>query len=73
VDGIMVALLNPPQQDQTPAAIAGLRIGDIVSQVNGKDIKTTMDFYRALNDKSKNSLTIKVSRQGNDVTVTLPR
>jgi S1-C subfamily serine protease len=73
VDGIMVALLNTQQQDPTPASIAGLKVLDVISQINGKDIHTAMDFYRGLNDKSKGSLTIKVDRQGTDVTVTLPR
>ncbi len=74
VDGVMVgSLYSNSQQDLTPAAIAGLRIGDVITQVNGKDVRTVMDFYRALNDRSKNSFTIKVDRQGNDVTITLPR
>jgi Do/DeqQ family serine protease len=73
VDGIMVALLNGQQQDPTPAAIAGLKVLDVISQINGKDIHTAMDFYRGLNDRTKSSLTIKVNRQGTDVTITLPR
>ena len=32
-----------------------------------------MDFYKALNDKSKKEITIKVTRDGDDVTITLPR
>jgi len=74
VDGIMVAsLVSSGQQDQSPSAIAGLRVTDVITQMNGMNIRTAMDFYRALNDKSKNGLVIKVNRQGTDVTVTLPR
>ncbi len=74
VDGIMVGyLFSGGQQDQTPSAIAGLQVTDVITQINGAPIRTAMDFYRALNDKSKGTLVIKVNRQGNDVTVTLPR
>jgi serine protease Do len=74
VDGIMVgSLVSTTQSEQSPAAVAGLRVLDVVEQVNGKDIKTAMDFYRALNDKSKASLSIQVQRQGKEVIITLPR
>jgi Do/DeqQ family serine protease len=75
VDGIMVAsLISDSQQgDQSPSAIAGLRIMDVITQINGVPIRSAMDFYKALNDKTKGSLIIKVTRQGTDVTVTLPR
>jgi len=32
-----------------------------------------MDFYKALNDKSKREVTFKVTRQGTDVTIGLTR
>jgi len=73
VDGMMVALLNTPGTDPTPAATAGLKIGDVITQVNGKDVKNAMDLYKGLNDRSRSTITIKVSRDGTDVTMTLPR
>jgi Do/DeqQ family serine protease len=74
VDGIMVgSLVSGGQQDLTPSAIAGLQVSDVITQINGVPIRNAMDFYRALNDKSKNTLIVKVNRQGNDVTITLPR
>ena len=75
VDGVMVAqtMTGNNAQDQSPAAIAGFRPGDLITQVNGKDIHTVMDFYKALNDKSKKDVTFKISRQGTDVTIGLTR
>jgi S1-C subfamily serine protease len=75
VDGVMVGIVTAGNQQgqQTPAAIAGLKPYDMINQVNGKDIHTVMDFYKALNDKSKKEITIKVTRDGDDVTITLPR
>lgn len=37
----------------SPAHIGGLNPGDIVTQINSKDIKTSSDVYEALSDKSK--------------------
>ena len=31
----------------TPAAIAGFRPGDVITEINGKSVRTMMDFYRA--------------------------
>jgi len=75
VDGVMVGIVTAGNQQgqQTPAAIAGLKPYDMINQVNGKDIHNVMDFYKALNDKTKKDITIKVTRDGDDVTITLPR
>jgi serine protease Do len=75
VDGIMVGMVYSGAQpgEQTPAAIAGLKSYDMINQINGKDIHTTIDFYKALNDKAKKEITLKITRDGNDVTITLPR
>lgn len=39
--------------EDTPAAKAGLRVGDIVTQVDGKKVDSTWDITRALRDKKK--------------------
>jgi serine protease Do len=74
-DGIMVASIaagNSPNE-LSPAAIAGLKVYDMILQVNGQDIHTVMDFYRAINDKSKRVLVFLIDRQGTRGTVTLRR
>ena len=75
VDGVMIGYVatgNTPD-DQSPAAIAGFRPYDVITQINGKDVHSIMDYYRALNDKSKKDVSFKVTRQGTDVTIGLTR
>ena len=74
VDGVMIGYVAADTPDnQSPAAIAGLRPYDVIQQVNGKDVHTVMDFYRALNDKSKKDVSFKITRAGTDVTIGLTR
>jgi putative serine protease PepD len=67
--GVAVAKVNPG----TPAAKAGLRAGDRITQVDGKDV--TSDQLRAAIDAKKPGDTVKITYQRNDqthtVTVTL--
>ena len=74
VDGVMIGYVAADTPDnQSPAAIAGLRPYDVIQQVNGKYVHTVMDFYRALNDKSKKDVSFKITRAGTDVTIGLTR
>jgi len=75
VDGVMIGYVaagNTPD-DQSPAAIAGFRPYDVITQINGRDVRTIMDFYKALNDKSRKDVTFKIKRQATDVTIGLTR
>jgi serine protease Do len=75
VDGVMIGYVatgNTPD-DQSPAAIAGFRPYDIITQINGRDVRTVIDYYKALNDKSKREVSFKITRQGTDVTIGLTR
>ena len=73
LDGVVVAYLpgSDSPDNESPASIAGLRPGDVVMQVNGRDVHTIMDFYKALNDSAKKEVTFKVNRKGTDVTIGL--
>ncbi|MGA2642131.1 MAG: trypsin-like peptidase domain-containing protein [Spirochaetia bacterium] len=74
-DGVMIGFVaagNTPD-DQSPAAIAGFRSYDVITQMNGRDVHTVMDFYKALNDKSRKDVSFKVTRNGTDVTIGLTR
>lgn len=74
IDGVMIGYVAADTPDnQSPAAIAGFRPYDVITQVNGKDVRTVMDFYRALNDKSKKEVSFKINRSGTDVTIGLTR
>ena len=70
LNGVVIGLVADPE---TPAGVAGLRPGDVIVEMNGKSIGTIMDFYKALNDKSKKDMSFKVNRKGTEVTVGVSR
>jgi Do/DeqQ family serine protease len=72
LDGVVVAYLpgSDSADNESPASIAGLRPGDVISQINGHEVRTIMDFYRLLNDTRKD-VTFKINRRGTDVTIGL--
>jgi serine protease Do len=69
VQGVVIGYL--PDQ-ATPAAVAGFKPGDVITGMNGKRIRTMLDYYRTLND-SKRSVTFQIVREGTEVTVGLTR
>jgi S1-C subfamily serine protease len=70
VDGLLVGAVTDPE---TPAAKAGFQAGDVIVSVNGVSAKNVLDYYRALNDAAKRSLSFVVNRAGKDMTIELPR
>jgi Do/DeqQ family serine protease len=75
LDGVVIAYLpgSDSADNESPASIAGLRPGDVVSQINGHDVHTILDFYKLLNDTSKKDVTFKINRKGNNVTIGMSR
>jgi serine protease Do len=68
VRGVVVgSLVN---QD-TPAAVAGFRPGDVITAVNGTSVRNMMDFYRALNQGSGRTASFQIVRDGTEVTIGL--
>jgi S1-C subfamily serine protease len=66
VKGVVVgSLVN---QD-TPAAVAGFRPGDVITAVNGKSVRNMLDFYRALNESRGASF--QILRDGTEITIGL--
>jgi len=54
-----------------PAAAAGLRVGDVVLSIDGKAIADSSDLVQSVNaDRVGQRITIKVKRDGKEVTVT---
>ncbi|HTP59101.1 MAG TPA: PDZ domain-containing protein, partial [Spirochaetia bacterium] len=74
-EGVVVAYLpgSDSANNESPASIAGLRPGDVISQMNGRDVHTIMDFYKLLNDGSRKEVTFKINRKGTDVTIGMSR
>jgi len=69
VKGVIVISVDP----QTPASVAGLRPGDVITKLNGTTITNGMEFYAALNDMSKKDLMIGFLRDGAPMSVGLVR
>ncbi|MEN6476933.1 MAG: Do family serine endopeptidase [Rectinema sp.] len=49
---------------RSPAASMGVKIGDIVSEVNGKKVSGLGEFYAALNDTAAKKIVFTVTRDG---------
>jgi serine protease Do len=62
------ALINSVREN-SPAAKAGLKAGDIVIEVDGKPIKGDGDIMRAVREKKQGEVTLTVVRGGNRQTV----
>ena len=57
------ALVNNVRDD-SPAARAGLKAGDIIIEVDGKAVKGDMDLVRAITEKRDGSLSLTIVRSG---------
>jgi len=70
VEGVVIGYI--PDTD-TPAAIAGFRPGDVITEINGRPVRTMMDFYRGINDRSKRDVAFRINRKNVEVTIGLGR
>ena len=57
----------------SPAAMAGIRSGDVVRRVDNQEIASLADFYEAVNERSRGEITLRVARQGRELTIGLVR
>lgn len=60
-------------QKDTPAAVAGIRPGDIIMEVNGKKVTSIREFYSALNSPEERTVMFRLYRQGQEIVVGLAR
>lgn len=56
-------------RENSPAAKAGLKAGDIITEVEGREIKSSLDLTRALNEKKEGEITLTIIRDRNRQTV----
>ncbi|MBA2619683.1 MAG: PDZ domain-containing protein [Acidobacteria bacterium] len=62
-------LLISSVRENSPAARAGLKAGDIVTEVDGKAVKTNVDLIRAVGDKKEGDVTLTIVRDKNRQTI----
>ena len=68
-DGVIVSLV----ESRSPAAVAGLRVGDVITRINDVDLESVPDFYRALNDLDEEVLDFYYLRDGVELNVGITR
>jgi serine protease Do len=56
-------------RENSPAAKAGLKAGDVIVEADGKEVKNHVDLVRALNDKKEGDITLTIIRDRNRQTV----
>lgn len=61
-------LINDVRAD-SPAAKAGLRAGDVIVEVEGREVKGMGDFVRAIGEKKEGEVTLTIVRDRNRQTV----
>ncbi len=64
-------LLISEVRENSPAAKAGLKAGDVIVQIEGREIQGIDGFSRAINDKKEGSVTLIFVRDKNRQTINL--
>lgn len=64
-------LLVSEIRENSPAAKAGLKAGDIIVEAGGKAVKSVIDLMRAVNEKKEGDVSITYVRGGNRQTVSI--
>jgi Do/DeqQ family serine protease len=65
--GVVVAAV----QQGSAAAVAGLRQGDVIESVNGRNVKNVAEFYSLINTPKNTELSFRIFRQGVELVVGL--
>jgi serine protease Do len=60
-------------ENDTKAAVAGIRQGDIILEVNGKKVVDLRGFYEALNNTGGKTVTLHLYREGQEITIGIGR
>jgi serine protease Do len=63
--GVLISSIT----DNGPASKAGLRAGDVITEVNGEKIEDAGDFVRALNQKDEGEVTLTIIRDKSQRTI----
>src|SRR4029453_14057502 len=63
--GVLVTSVS----ENSPASKAGLRAGDVITEVNGASIEDSGDFIRELNQKDEGEVTLTIVRDKSQRTI----
>jgi serine protease Do len=55
--------------ENSPAAKAGLKAGDIITEIDGKEVKNNVDLIRTINEKKEGDITLTIIRDRNRQTI----
>jgi S1-C subfamily serine protease len=55
------------------AAVAGLKSGDIVRNVNGQAVSNVLDFYKVFNSSESKEILLALERQNTELVIGLVR
>lgn len=58
-------------RENSPAAKAGLKAGDIITEIDGKAVKRQLDLIRGINDKKEGDVMLTIIRDRNRQTITV--
>jgi serine protease Do len=58
-------------RENSPAAKAGLKAGDIITEIDGKPVKGQFDLVRGINDKKEGDVTLTIVRDHDRQTLTM--
>jgi C-terminal processing protease CtpA/Prc len=67
--GVENGVLVSEVREGSPAAKAGLKAGDVITEVDGKAVKGQFDIIRTINDKKDGDVTVTFVRDGKRSTV----
>jgi Do/DeqQ family serine protease len=68
LEGLIVAQVD----DKSVGDVAGLKVSDVLKAINGKEVKTVRDFYRALNAAS-GEVKLTFVREGVELSISVTR
>jgi len=66
-NGVVIAAV----EQGSASAVAGLRQGDVIESVNGRNVKNVADFYSLINTPKNTELSFRIFRQGVELVVGL--
>jgi serine protease Do len=69
--GVQSGLMINTVRENSAAAKAGLRAGDIIVDVDGKTVSNELELIRSINERKEGSITVNLMRDGSRQTVTV--